>query len=110
MRQREGTMKRATFAIGIAAALLTASSALADIKIGAVLSATGPASFLGDPEKKTIEMYVADINAKGGINGQQIKLFVYDDGGDPNQARTFAIRAIEEDKVDALLAGSTTAT
>jgi branched-chain amino acid transport system substrate-binding protein len=103
-------MKRATFAIGIAAALLTANSAFADIKIGAVLSATGPASFLGDPEKKTIEMYVADINAKGGINGQQIKLFLYDDGGDPNQARTFAIRAIEEDKVDALLAGSTTAT
>jgi branched-chain amino acid transport system substrate-binding protein len=35
---------------------------------------------------------------------------IYDDGGDPNQARTFAIRLIEEDKVDALLAGSTTAT
>ncbi|AMN43930.1 ABC transporter substrate-binding protein [Rhodoplanes sp. Z2-YC6860] len=103
-------MKRTISAIGVAAVLLTANSAFADIKIGAVLSATGPASFLGDPEKKTIEMYVADINAKGGINGQQIKLFVYDDGGDPNQARTFAIRAIEEDKVDALLAGSTTAT
>jgi branched-chain amino acid transport system substrate-binding protein len=55
-------------------------------------------------------MYVADINAKGGINGEQIKLFVYDDGGDPNQARTFGTRLIEEDKVDALLAGSTTAT
>ena len=55
-------------------------------------------------------MYVADINAKGGINGQQIKLFIYDDGGDPNQARTFATRLIEQDKVDALLGGSTTAT
>ena len=94
-----------------AAAFLTAASAAhADIKIGAILSVTGPASFLGDPEKKTIEMYVADINAKGGINGQQIKLFVYDDGGDPNQARTFGTRALEQDGVDALLAGSTTAT
>src|ERR671933_169190 len=55
-------------------------------------------------------MYAADLNAKGGINGQPIKLVIYDDGGDPNQARTFAIRLIEEDKVDALLAGSTTAT
>src|SRR6476659_7370385 len=82
----------------------------AEIRIGSVLSVTGPASFLGDPEKKTLEMYVADINAKGGINGQQIKLFVYDDGGDPNQARTFGTRAIEQDGVDALLAGSTTAT
>src|SRR3954462_11481304 len=93
-----------------AALLLTSVAAQAQIKIGAVLSVTGPASFLGDPEKKTLEMYVADINAKGGINGQQIKLFVYDDGGDPNQARTFGTRAIEQDQVDALLAGSTTAT
>ena len=37
-------------------------------------------------------MYVADINAQGGVNGQQIKLFIYDDGGDPNKARTFATR------------------
>jgi branched-chain amino acid transport system substrate-binding protein len=90
--------------------MAVATAANADIKVGAILSVTGPASFLGDPEKKTIEMYVADINAKGGINGQQIKLFVYDDGGDPNQARTFGTRAIEQDGVDVLLAGSTTAT
>ena len=96
--------------LAVAALLACALPAQADVKIGAVLSVTGPASFLGDPEKKTIEMYVADINAKGGINGQQIKLVVYDDGGDPNQARTFGTRLIEEDKVDALLAGSTTAT
>src|SRR6266705_3467351 len=93
----------------IAAAAL-ALAARAEIKIGSVLSVTGPASFLGDPEKKTLEMYVADINAKGGINGQQIRLFVYDDASDPTQARNFATRLIEEDKVDALLAGSTTAT
>ncbi|BAT57496.1 leucine-, isoleucine-, valine-, threonine-, and alanine-binding protein precursor [Variibacter gotjawalensis] len=107
-------MKRTTkWLAGLAAAVLSSSIAFAQnapIKIGAVLSATGPASFLGDPEKKTLEMYVAEINAKGGINGQQIKLFVYDDGGDPNQARSFATRLLEEDKVDALLAGSTTAT
>jgi branched-chain amino acid transport system substrate-binding protein len=96
--------------LAVAALFACALPAQADVKIGAVLSVTGPASFLGDPEKKTIEMYVADINAKGGINGQQIKLVVYDDGGDPNQARTFGTRLIEEDKVDALLAGSTTAT
>jgi branched-chain amino acid transport system substrate-binding protein len=83
--------------------------AQAQIKIGAVLSATGGASFLGDPEKKTLEMYVADINAKGGIAGKKIELVVYDDQSNPNQARTFATRLIEQDKVDALLAGSTTA-
>src|SRR5687768_2599891 len=110
--EREESMHAVQWKLAIAAAALALgmSSAQAQIKIGAVLSVTGPASFLGDPEKKTLEMYVADINAKGGINGQQIKLTIYDDGGDPNQARTFATRLIEEDKVDALLAGSTTAT
>jgi branched-chain amino acid transport system substrate-binding protein len=92
-----------------AALMLSASLAQAQIKIGAVLSATGGASFLGDPEKKTLEMYVADINAKGGIAGKKIELVVYDDQSNPNQARTFATRLIEQDKVDALLAGSTTA-
>ena len=90
--------------------MVAASAAHADIKIGAVLSVTGPASFLGDPEKKTLEMYVADINAKGGVNGEKIHLIVYDDAGNPNQARTFGTRLIEQDGVDALLAGSTTAT
>src|ERR1700681_3205570 len=99
-----------TMLAAVATLALTLGAARAEVKIGAVLSVTGPASFLGDPEKRTIEMYVAEINAKGGINGQQIKLTIYDDAGDPNQARTFAIRLIEEDKVDALLAGSTTAT
>ena len=82
----------------------------ADVKIGSVLSVTGPGSFLGDPEKKTLEMYVADINASGGINNELVKVFIYDDGGDANKARTFATRLVEEDKVDAVVGGSITGT
>ncbi|MBX3514413.1 MAG: ABC transporter substrate-binding protein [Xanthobacteraceae bacterium] len=100
---------RKVFAVAV---FVFASATVADaqIKIGAVLSVTGPASFLGDPEKRTLEIYAAEINKQGGINGQKLEVVIYDDGGDPNQARTFATRLIEEDKVDALLAGSTTAT
>ena len=39
-----------------------AGQACAQVKLGAVLSVTGPASFLGDPEKKTLEMYIDEIN------------------------------------------------
>ena len=39
------------------------------IRIGAVLSVSGPAAFLGDPEQKTLEMYVERINAAGGVAG-----------------------------------------
>jgi branched-chain amino acid transport system substrate-binding protein len=98
----------ATAAIGLCALLGAGLQASAEIKIGSVLSVTGPASFLGDPEKKTLEMYVDEINAKGGVNGQKLKLIVYDDGGNPNNAKTFATRLVEEDKIDAMVGGSTT--
>ncbi|HVZ54990.1 MAG TPA: ABC transporter substrate-binding protein [Pseudolabrys sp.] len=98
-------------AAAIAAGLIsTGAQAAGTVRIGSVLSITGPASFLGDPEKKTLEMYVHDINAAGGVNGQKIELFVYDDGGDSNKARTFATRLVEEDKVDAVIGGSITGT
>src|SRR6266852_5244245 len=95
----------AAIALWIAGATGQAS---AQVKVGAVLSITGPASFLGDPEKKTLEIYLADINAKGGVNGQKLQLVGYDDGADANAARTFATRLLEEDKVIAMIGGTTT--
>ncbi|GIK79750.1 MAG: ABC transporter substrate-binding protein [Alphaproteobacteria bacterium] len=98
-------------AAAITAGLMTSVAYAADtVRIGSVLSITGPASFLGDPEKKTLEMYVRDLNAAGGVNGKKLELFIYDDGGDSNKARTFATRLVEEDKVDAVIAGSITGT
>jgi branched-chain amino acid transport system substrate-binding protein len=93
-----------------AAVVFACAAAHADVKIGSVLSVTGPGSFLGDPEKRTLEMYVADINAAGGINGQRVRIFIYDDGGDANKARTFATRLVEEDNVDAVVGGSASGT
>ncbi len=95
----------AAIALWIAGATGQAS---AQVKVGAVLSITGPASFLGEPEKKTLEIYVDDINAKGGVNGQKLQLVAYDDGADANAARTFATRLVEEDKVVAMVGGTTT--
>ena len=104
------TIKHLIAAAGVALATLIAGGqhASAQVKIGAVLSVTGPASFLGDPEKKTLEMYVAEINAKGGVNGQKLQLIIYDDGGKANEALTFAKRLIDEDKIVAMVGGSTT--
>ena len=98
----------ATAAITICVVLGAGLQASAQIKIGSVLSVTGPASFLGDPEKKTLEIYVDEINAKGGVNGQKLQLIIYDDAGNANNARTFATRLVEEDKIVAMVGGSTT--
>lgn len=88
------------------AAALAATAAHAEIKLGAVLSVTGPAAFLGEPEKRTLELYVDKINASGGVNGEKIRLIVYDDGADANKARLFAQRLIDDDGVVAII-GST---
>jgi branched-chain amino acid transport system substrate-binding protein len=97
-----------TAAAGFAALFGAGEPASAQIKIGSVLSVTGPASFLGDPEKRTLEIYVDEINAKGGVNGQKLQLVVYDDAGSADSARTFATRLVEEDKIVAMVGGSTT--
>jgi branched-chain amino acid transport system substrate-binding protein len=96
--------------LALAGGVLAAGSALAQepIRIGSFLSVTGPAAFLGDPEQKTLEMVVERINAEGGVLGRKLQLTVYDDGGDAEKARTFAKRLIEQDKVDAIVGGSTT--
>jgi branched-chain amino acid transport system substrate-binding protein len=97
-----------TAVIGLLGLLGAGHQASAQIKVGAVLSVSGPASFLGDPEKKTLEIYVDEINAKGGVNGQKLQLIVYDDAGSADNARTFATRLVEEDKIVAMVGGSTT--
>ncbi len=78
------------------------------IKIGSFLAVTGPASFLGDPEKKTLELYVDKINKEGGVNGKQLELTLYDTGLSAKQAITFVKRLINEDKVDLIVGGTTT--
>jgi branched-chain amino acid transport system substrate-binding protein len=102
--------KLTTTALASLLSLGLVGPALADIKIGATLSETGPASFLGDPEAKTLKLLVEEINAAGGVNGEKIELTIYDDGGDPNKARTFATRLVEDDEVVAVLGGTTTGT
>ena len=92
------------------ALVLGAFSAFAadPIKIGSVLSITGPAAFLGDPELKTLQMYVEDINKKGGVLGRPLELVHYDDGSDASKANGFTKRLIDDDKVDILVGGTTT--
>lgn len=87
-----------------------AAMAADPVRIGAFVSATGPASFLGDPELKTLQMYVERINASGGVLGRPLELVHYDDGGSASEARNFANRLLRRDRVDVLIGGSTTGT
>jgi branched-chain amino acid transport system substrate-binding protein len=77
------------------------------IKVGAILAVTGPASFLGAPESKTLEMLVEEINSKGGVKGTKIELIVKDSGASAEKAVSFAKQLIEEEQVFAIIGPTT---
>jgi branched-chain amino acid transport system substrate-binding protein len=86
------------------------SAAAADtkpIKIGAIFSVTGGASYLGAPESKTAKMLVDQINASGGVLGRKLELVLKDSASSPEKAVSFAKQLIEEDKVLAIIGPST---
>ena len=51
---------------------LSCATAVAEepIRIGSFLSVTGPTAYLGDPELKTLELYIEKLNAAGGLLGR----------------------------------------
>ena len=73
------------------------------IKVGAIVSLTGPYAGIGTPEKQVIEMEVKKINDAGGINGRKIEVIFEDDGTDEAKAVAAAAKLIEQDKVVAIL-------
>jgi len=89
---------------------LSAGTVLAaqPIKIGALFAITGPASFLGEPERNTAQMVVDEINKNGGVKGHKLELVIYDTQGDATKAVQAATRLIKEDKVAAIIGPSTT--
>ena len=90
------------------AGLACAAMAAEPIRIGTVLSVTGPAAFLGDPELKTLQQYVEDLNKAGGVVGRPLELVHYDDASDANKANGFTKRLLDDDHVDLIVGGTTT--
>lgn len=75
-------------------------------KVGAIFSITGPASWLGEPERRTARMIEEEINAKGGINGHPLEVIIEDDVGDETKAVNAVNKLIEKDQVLAIIGPS----
>lgn len=80
------------------------SPAFADIKVGVVVSATGPAASQGIPEQALIGLLPKTLS------GEAVRYIVLDDATDPTAAGKNARRLTAEDQVDVLLGASTTPT
>lgn len=87
-----------------------AESAKPPYKIGGIFSITGAQSFLGDPEKKSMELAIEQINQTGGIDGRMLEAVIYDTEGDPSKALNAANRLISRDNVIAIIGPSLTPT
>ncbi len=80
-----------------ASAAALALPAQADIRVGVVLSTTGPAAAIGIPSKNTVQMWPATIG------GQRAQVIVLDDASDPSMAVRDVRKLIAEDKVDVIV-------
>ncbi len=99
------TFRLAPTAVLLAATLtLPALSARADdIVIGLNMVKSGALKDVGEATETSVDIAVAEINAKGGIGGKKIKLVKYDTGSDPKQAATATQTFAEDDHALAII-------
>jgi branched-chain amino acid transport system substrate-binding protein len=96
------------FALALVVGHAGFAGAQGPLKIGVVVSSTGPAAFIGEPERRAILLLQEQVNAAGGIKGRPLEVVVYDSEGDPTKAVSSVKRLIELDNVLAIVGPSTT--
>ncbi len=69
--RRIGVMLGAVWIVVAVAAGAPPVRAAEPIRIGAIFSVTGPASFLGEPERNTAKMLEEELNQDGGLLGPE---------------------------------------
>lgn len=102
------TRRVIVLALWLVAALggVTPTSAQETLKVGAVFSITGPASYFGEDQRNTMLLLADQVNARGGVGGRKVEVVVYDDATDPTKAVTALRRLHEEDRVLAVIGAS----
>ncbi|GGR93631.1 ABC transporter substrate-binding protein [Deinococcus sedimenti] len=82
--------------------LALSSLAAAEVRVGVIVSSTGPAASLGIPEKNTVALLPQTIA------GQQIVYTILDDASDTTAAVTNTRKLIQDNKVDLIIGTTTT--
>lgn len=73
------------------------------INIGVLAEQSGAFSWFGAENVDAVKLYANEINAKGGINGRQIKVFTYDNGSQPSQTISGYRQLVNQDHVSAII-------
>ena len=75
------------------------------IKVGVITDQTGALSFLGIANANVTKMVINDINAKGGLLGRQIDLYLEDSATTDSVAEAKATKLVQQDQVDVIFGG-----
>ena len=94
-------MKSILVAAGVAAVLVSASSAAQTIRIGEMNSYKAQPAFL-EPYRKGWELALEEVNAAGGVLGRRVEVISRDDNGNPGDAVRVAEELVSREKVDML--------
>ena len=98
-----------TMLLALSLAAPLAAEAQKPIKVGYPMILSGPGALFGDPALKGAQMYVDEINAKGGVLGRKIELVPRDTKGDANEAVRVSRELILKENVDFLVGTLTSA-
>ncbi len=74
-----------------------------NVRIGVFLDMSGQTTSFGVATHNGIKMAVDEINAKGGIDGRKLEIFLEDDQGVPERAKNVVQKLIEEKKVHVII-------
>src|SRR5436309_4036044 len=75
------------------------------IRLGVITDLTGPLSFMGVANANVAKMVINDINAKGGLLGRQIDLYLEDSATTDSVAEAKATKLVQQDHVDVIFGG-----
>ena len=75
------------------------------IKVGVITDQTGALSFMGIANANVAKMVIKDINAKGGLLGRQIDLYLEDSATTDSVAEAKATKLVQQDQVDVIFGG-----
>jgi len=74
--------------------------------VASVGTYSGPVGVVLSAILNGAQIWMKQTNARGGLNGHQVQLVVYDDGGDPARHRAQVQAAVEQKKAQALFANA----
>lgn len=89
--------------LGVAAATAGMAAQAADVVVGTSVALTGKYARTGQEQLQGFQMWIEEVNARGGLLGRKVALKYYDDESRPDTGAKLYEKLVTDDKVDLLI-------